>query len=132
MAAWRNIDKILPRWYYNCLPSLCVNQHIAVQWRTLPKCFQGLGLPLFSLEKLADCLQLFHQHWGSDSILGKVLKCSFELVQLETGLAGNFLARNYSHLGILASHSWLKLFWKLVHYYQVSIIFPEDVSIPLI
>lgn len=68
---------------------------------------------------------------GADSTLGKALKCSFELVQLETGLAGNFLTRNFSTLGNLAMHSWLKLLWDLINYYKVSIQFPQDISIPL-
>lgn len=130
MVERRYIDKHLPRWYYNCLPNLGINRHIALQWRTLPRQFQGLGLPVFSLEKLADCLRLLQRHWGSNSTLGNALKCSFELVQLETGLAGNFLIRNYSRLNILATHSWFKLLWELIHYYKVSVEFPEDVSIP--
>ena len=130
MATRQYIDRHLPRWYYDCLPNLGINRHIALQWRTLPRQFQGLGLPLFSLEKLADCLRLLQRHWGSNSTLGNALKCSFELVQLETGLAGNFLNRNYSRLNTLATHSWFKLLWELIHYYKVSVEFPDDVSIP--
>jgi hypothetical protein len=130
MATRRHIDKHLPKWYYDCLPRLGVNRHIALQWRTLPRQFQGLGLPVYSLEKLSDCLRLLQRHWHSSSTLGNALKNSFELVQLETGLAGNFLSRNYSHFNTLATHSWFKLLWELVHYYRVTIDFPEDVSIP--
>ena len=130
MATRECIDKYLPKWYFDCLPKLGINRHIAIPWRTLPRRFQGLGLPVFSLEKLADCLSLLQRHWNSNSTLGRALKCSFELVQLETGLAGNFLSRNFTRLGNLATHSWLKLLWELIHHYQVKIEFPEDVSIP--
>jgi hypothetical protein len=130
MAPRRHIDKHLPSWYYDCLPNLGINRHIALQWRTLPRQFQGLGLPVFSLEKLADCIRLLQRHWRSNSTLGNALKCSFELVQLETGLAGNFLNRNYSRLHMLATHSWFKLLWELIHHYKVSVEFPDDVSIP--
>ena len=130
MASKQDIDNHLPKWYFKCLPHLGVHRSITLQWRTLPRRFQGLGLPVFSLEKLADCLRLLQQHWGTEGTLGKALKCSFELVQLETGLAGNFLTRNYTRLHSLASHSWLKLLWELVHHYRVKIVFPEDVSVP--
>ena len=74
MATRRHTDKHLPRWYYDCLPKLGVNRHIALQWRTLPRQFQGLGLPVYSLEKLSDCLRLFQRHWRSNSTLGNALK----------------------------------------------------------
>ncbi len=130
MASRQSIDNHLPKWYFKCLPHLGINRSITLPWRTLPRRFQGLGLPIFSLEKLADCLRLLQRHWGTESTLGKALKCSFELVQVETGLEGNFLTRSYSRLSNLASHSWLKLLWELIHHYQVTVVFPEDVSIP--
>ncbi len=40
------------------------------------------------------------------------------------------MSRNFTRLRNLATHSWLKLLWELIHHYQVKIEFPEDVSIP--
>ena len=93
----------------------------------LPLAFQGLGLPNLSLEKLTDSLKLLHQHWGTTSDLGTALRCSFEVIQMETGLSGNFLLQDYSSLGCLATHSWLKCLWELVLYYKVKVLLADDI-----
>ena len=60
MAKRSAIDDALGRWYYQCLPALGVNRNITKEWRMLPTCFQGLGLPNLSLEKLAESLNYFN------------------------------------------------------------------------
>jgi hypothetical protein len=130
MASRCQIDHALDRWYYHCLPALGVNRNIRKDWQMLPLGFQGLGLPNLSLEKMTDSLKLLHQHWGTTSDLGTALRCSFELIQMETGLSGNFLLRDYSSLGCLATHSWFKCLWELVSYYKVKVLLANDIVVP--
>ena len=131
MATRNQIDAALGRWYFQCLPALGVNRNIRKEWRMLPLQFQGLGLPNLSLEKLADSLKLLQRHWGTNSDLGRALKCSFELIQVETGLQGNFLLRDYSSLGSLATHSWFGCLWELTSSYQVKVVL-ANTTVPAI
>jgi hypothetical protein len=97
----------------------------------LPTQYQGLGLPVPSIEKLAVSQHCLQKHWGNDTTYGNALWCSFELVQLETGLQGNFLLRDYDKFGCLATHSWFKILWELVSYYQVQLDL-DSVTVPLV
>jgi hypothetical protein len=99
-------------WYYIFLPSLGVNWNITKEWRTLPTSFQGLGLPQMSLEKLSTSVQYLQRHWGSSSAVGQALRSVYKLTQLEVGLSGNFLTRDYGKYSCLAMHSWFKILWE--------------------
>jgi hypothetical protein len=121
MASRELIETKLSRWYYHCLPLLGVNRSIGHEWKMLPFAFQGLGLPNLTLEKTADSLHLLQQHWGHNTELGQALHLSFELVQVETGLQGNFLLRDYTTLGCLASHTWFKQLWELTHHFHIKV-----------
>jgi hypothetical protein len=130
MASRETIETKISRWYYHCLPSLGVNRSIGSEWKTLPFEFQGLGLPNLTLEKTADSLHLLQHHWGHNTELGRALRLSFELVQVETGLYGNFLLRDYTTLGCLASHTWFKQLWELTHHFQLKVTLSDEVIIP--
>jgi hypothetical protein len=129
MASFREVDETCITWYYSFLPALGVNQNISREWRTLPIKYQGLGLPQMSLEKLAVSLQNIQRHWGSPSTVGQVLRSVYELVQLEVGLSGNFLLRDYNVHGCLASCSWFQLLWEYMSFYGV-VMELEDVTVP--
>ena len=131
MATRNQLDDAMSKWYYHCLPALGVNRNIRKDWKMLPVQYQGLGLPNLSLEKLADSLKLLQRHWGTTSDLGMALRCSFELIQIETGLHGNFLLRDFHSLGSLATHSWFKCLWELVSFYRVRVILSDTVVSPL-
>jgi hypothetical protein len=129
MASRETIETKLSRWYYHCLPALGVNRSIGCEWKTLPIKFQGLGLPHLTLEKTADSLQLLQHHWGHNTELGRALHLSFELVQVETGLYGNFLLQDYTTLGCLASNRFKQL-WELTHHFQIKVTLSDKAIIP--
>ena len=130
MASRDLIETRLSRWYYHCLPLLGVNRSIGQEWRTLPVEFQGLGLPDLTLEKTADSLHLLQYHWGHNTELGQALHLSFELTQIETGLQGNFLLRDFTTLGCLASKTWFKHLCELIHHFQINVNIPENTTVP--
>ena len=65
-----------------------------------------------ALEKLAVSIQYLLHHWGCMNEYGKALRCLFELIQLETGLEGNFLLQDYDTYECLPTHSWFKILWE--------------------
>ena len=91
MSSREALDEAFASWYYHILPALGINRHITREWRTLPTTYQGLGLPQMSVEKLSTMLHFLQKHWASQDYMGKILRCMFELSQLEIGLSGNVL-----------------------------------------
>jgi hypothetical protein len=130
MASWSSIEHTVSKWYYHCLPALGVNRSIGHEWRMLPVEYQGLGLPNLALEKLAESLQLIQHHWSRRTKLGQALRLAFELVQVETGLRGNFLLRNYDTYGRLATHTWFKQLWEMVHHFRVEVVLADEFIVP--
>ena len=130
MASRSLIEHTVSKWYYHCLPALGVNRTIGHEWRMLPSEYQGLGLPNLALEKLAESMHILQHHWSRRTDLGQALRLAFELVQVETGLQGNFLLRNFDTYGCLATHTWFKQLWELVHHFQVEVILSDDIIVP--
>ena len=129
MTPHKILDDAFTAWYYTFLPALGVNRNITKEWRTLPTQYQGLGLPQMSIEKLSTSLQYLQRHWDNPSSIGRALRCVYELAQIEIGLAGNFLLRNYETYGCLATHTWFKVLWEYLTYYKVDL-FLQNVEIP--
>jgi hypothetical protein len=129
MTSPRDLDNAFSAWYYTLLPALGVNRNITKAWRTLPVKYQGLGLPQMSLEKLAISLQYLQRHWGRSSPMGQILRANYELIQIEIGLSGNFLCRDYAKFGGLATHTWFKTLWEYLHLYGVTVEL-SDVEVP--
>ena len=129
MSYRQEIDDHFQSWYYQCLPSLGITRSITKAWRTLPIAFQGLGLPNMSLEKLASSLTFLQHHWNNHTAIGRALKGTYELCQLEIGL-GNFLEKDFSRHKVLASHSWFKVLWELLDYYKVTLTLADTDIVP--
>ena len=115
------LESTIQKWYYASLPLFGIERNITKEWRDLPIQFQGLGLPNFAIEKLADSIHFIHRHWDMNNSIGRALRIVFELVQIETGLEGNFVTRDYSTLGCLASPSWWKVIWQYCSQYGVTL-----------
>ena len=62
---------------------------------------------------------------------GNALRCIFELIQLETGLEGIFLLRNYYTYECIATHSWFKILWECLDYYKVRLEL-SDLFVPMV
>ena len=125
----RTVEDTFMKWYFNSLPRLGVNRNITADWRWLPKQYQGLGLPNFGIEKAVEMIQYMFRHWGSKEGVGLVLRRDYELLQLEIGLEGNFLTRDYRKYGFLASSCWVKTLWQYCYYYNVQLEI-DDMCIP--
>ncbi|KAL3780888.1 hypothetical protein HJC23_009934 [Cyclotella cryptica] len=103
MASPRDLDDAFSAWYYTLLPAL----------------------------GLAISLQYLQRHWGRSSTMGTILRANFELVQIDIGLSGNFLCRDYKKFQKLATHTWFKTLWEYLHRYGVKLEL-SGVDVPLI
>jgi hypothetical protein len=117
--------------YFMTLPHLGVNRYITQEWRMLPHQYQGLGLPNMALEKLGKSISWLHRHWGVKEGVGLILKAAFERLQVETGLSGNVLVKDYTKYECLATHSWFKVLWHYLHTFRVKLEL-QNVDIPAI
>lgn len=73
MTSQQQLDEAFIDWYYTFLPALGVTRSINKGWQTLPLQYQGLGLPVMSIEKLSLSLQYLQKHWGSTTPYGQAL-----------------------------------------------------------
>ena len=121
MAGPDRVEQEFMQWYYKCLGPLGVNRNIAKGWRMLPEEFFGLGMPNMSLRKLGDTLQFLQRRWDGKDAVGKALRSVFELVQIETGLSGNFLVRSFDTYNCLATRTWWVVLWEYLDLYNVKL-----------
>ena len=115
------VEETFLRWYYEFLPSLGVNRNIATDWRWIPRQYNGLGLDNMGIEKCSEMISFFARHWEMGTSMSIQIRHASELVQVETGLRGNFLVRDFGNLGRLASVSWMKLLWEYLDYYRITL-----------
>ena len=107
----------------HCLPPLGVNRNIKSEFATILHKYQGLSL--------AKDVNVLFRHWGLPTAVGKLLRHSYELLQMETDLQGNIFARSYTTFDCLASHSWMKILWQYARKLKVSILLVDSDSVPL-
>jgi hypothetical protein len=113
--------------YFKILPLLGVQCHIELPWRTLPKAFQGIGLPNFALNYLAANLQLIQCTWGSNDATSIALSMAYGSFLIDLGLYRNSLGYNYDHFSILAKdNTWFKNVWELLNDFNVGATFGRD------
>ena len=105
LATPMELSKEMRKVICHCLPPLGVNRNIKSEFATISHKYQGISLPDWTAEKLARDVNVLFRHWGLPTAVGKLLRHSYELLQMETGLQGNIFARSFATFGCLASHS---------------------------
>jgi hypothetical protein len=83
------------------------------------------------LRKLGDTLQFLQRRWGSKTAAGKALRSVYELVQIETGLEGNFLERDFATYSCLTTRTWWVVLWEYLDMLEVKLEL-TDVEVPII
>ena len=114
-------EEFMDIWYDTLIPLLNVNRNITTDWRWIPIEYQGLRLPNVALEKVAAMLQYLVRHWDMGSGTSVQLRRAFEIAQIECGLEGNFLRRDYGKYEQLMTHGWMKVLWNYVNYFGVTV-----------
>jgi hypothetical protein len=126
-ATLEQMGEITVNFAYRALPGLGVNRNILTEWRYLHSTFGGVGLLSLSTEATICRINLFLQHWDMPTPLGKMLRASMELLQLEIGCRGCPLLEQYHPIGPIVTHCWMKSFWEVLDEYklQLKMEYPE-------
>ena len=106
---------------YTLLPLLGVNRHIRRGWRTLHQTFGGIGLFDLPIEQLICRINLFQQHYGTPSSLGRKISVSLHWLQLQIGSADCPLSMDYGTWAHLSPTCWTKCFWETLSKYDVGL-----------
>ena len=105
------LEEVFQSVWYKCLPALKVNRNICKEWRMLPLWFQGLEMPNPNLDLLCNKIHCLRHNWGTASVTGWILRCSYKVFQVEVRLGGNILARSFSNFLNLATMGWFTHLW---------------------
>ena len=114
------LDAAFQSVWFKCLPCLKVNRHITKAWQTLPWRFQGLAMPEVNMKVLGRKIHLIQRHWGCGDATGRMLKQAYEVFQVEAGLEGNIIAKDFRRNCCLVTHGWFKNLWELCDRYGVT------------
>ena len=80
-----------------------------------------MELNCLTIEATAASLNLFLQHYGTDTSLGTYLTASIENLQLELGVAGCPFNYDFKIWGELATDTWVKAIWERVWHFDLSL-----------
>ena len=106
---------------HKLLSYLGVCKNIAKEWRYLPPNYGGIGLHNLLHEATSASLNVFLQHYSTDTSLGHFLTASIENLQLELGVAGCPFKYDFDIWGELATNSWVKSLWERIHHFKIDI-----------
>jgi hypothetical protein len=83
--------------------------------------FGGFGLFDLATEQLISKVNMFFQHYYVSTNLSKKLKASLGYLQLQVGMPQNPFNQDYSRWGKHAPLSWVKMLWKSLHYFDMTL-----------
>ena len=106
---------------HKILSRLGICRSCDVPWRYIPSNHGGMGLRYLMAEATAASLNLFLQHYGTDTSLGTYLTTSIENLQLELGVTGYPFQYDYGVWSRLATDSWVKSLWERIDKFDLSL-----------
>jgi hypothetical protein len=74
-----------------------------------------------STEQLISRVNMFFQHHHVSTNLCKKLDASLGYLQLQIGMPCNPFTPGYTKWGTLALLSWVKMLWKLLHHFDITL-----------
>ena len=121
------LEEMLGKLYYKALPLLGVNRNIGTEWRTLPECYHGLGLPNFVSAALAVKIHFLQCTWELGDPAGELGAIAYEAFIMEIGMYGNVFSLPYSEYeGLATDRTWWKNFWELLDHAGVDFSFASE------
>jgi hypothetical protein len=120
-------EKLLNKMDYKTLNILGILRNVSTGLRKLHPTFGGFGLFNLPTEQLISRVNMLFQHYHVSTNLSRKLDASLRYLQLQIGSPRNPLELDFSKWGYLATPSWVKLLWKLLHAYniQLHMLYPE-------
>ncbi len=121
-ASFNELTEALRKPYFKLL-SLCgVNRNIRADFRQLPAGFYGIGLPHPGIEATVAALNLFLQHYGSPTLLGRQLQASYEAFALELGLSNTPFQESFGKYSGHCTSSWVRSLWERCWLFQIRLV----------
>jgi hypothetical protein len=114
---YKTAARLLSYKNFQTLAFLGVNRNVKSEWRTIHRAFGGIGSFSVAVEHTIDMINIFIQHYGSETTLARKFLASIEALQLEIGCVGNQLETDNDHFHILATPCWMKSFWECLYFY---------------
>ena len=105
---------------HKLLSQLGICRNIPVDLRYLPSYFGGFGLKSLKFEATTESINMFLQHYGTESTLGVFLTATIENLQLELGVTGCPFTYEYSIWNGLATESWVKSLWERLQHFNID------------
>ena len=109
MADFRSLPLGLHRQYYQLLPLGGIRRSVRSEVRYLGKWFYGSGCPHLGVECLVGQLEKLLTHYGSQTVVGRLLQSSMEMFVIELGR---------SHW---VTHSWVRSVWEKIDLFGIEV-----------
>ena len=120
-ATIEQLETGLGRRDHKILGHLGICRNIPTELRYIPSCFGGFALRSLTTEATAESLNMFLQHYGTESSLGIFLTATIENLQLELGVTGCPFTYDYSIWKDLATDSWIKSLWERIQHFGIDL-----------
>ena len=126
-ATIEQLEKGLGSRDHKLLSHLGICRNIPKELRYIPSCFGGFGLRSLKFDATTEAINMFLQHYGTESSLGTFLTATIENLQLELGVTGCPFTYEYSIWKDLATDSWIKSLWERIQHFGIDLQIDYDV-----
>ena len=120
-ATIEQLEKGLGSRDHKLLSHLGICRNVPTALRYIPSCFGGFGLRSLKFEATTEAINMFLQHYETESTLGIFLTATLENLQLELGVTGCPFTYDYSIWKDLATDSWIKSLWERIQHFHIDL-----------
>jgi hypothetical protein len=113
--------KLLNNADYKTFSVLGIFRNVTKGLQKIHTTFGGFGLFDLSTEQLISRVNMFFQHYHVSTNLSKKLDASLGYLQLQVGTPHNPFTQDYSKWSGLAPLSWVKMLWKPLHHFNITL-----------
>jgi hypothetical protein len=113
--------KLLDDVDYKTLNVLGILRNITKGLQRIHTTFSGFGLFDLPTEQLISRVSMFFQHYHVSTNLSKKLDVLLGYLQLQIETPSNPFLQDYNKWGNLAPLSWVKMLWKSLHHFEITL-----------
>jgi hypothetical protein len=88
--------------------------------------FYGVGLPHVGIEALITMTNKLLMHYRCSTAMGRFMQISHSLLLVKLGVSFQLLQVNYENHNHLVTHTWMKMLWKKLSMFEMTVIIPEN------
>jgi hypothetical protein len=113
--------KLLDNVDYKTLNVLGILRNVTKGLRKIHTTFGGFGLFNLATEQLISGVNMFFQHYHASTNIRQKLNASLGYLQLQVRTPQNPFTQDFAKWGYLAPLSWVKMLWKLLHHFNITL-----------